>query len=102
MKLSAVEWLIVVAIVLILGSTVFFSTREPGPVVDDPTTNWKTSSPDQCLRREIFNECLAKIPKGPEKIHNSNDWDEAIDSCASHAYKSSLRQYKTIKPECRV
>jgi len=35
---------------------------------------------DNKLRREIFNECLGNIPKGPERTV-TNDWDEVIVEC---------------------
>jgi hypothetical protein len=35
---------------------------------------------DNKLRREIFNECLKNIPKGPERTV-TNDWDEVIVEC---------------------
>ncbi|ANZ50317.1 hypothetical protein PHOBOS_127 [Erwinia phage vB_EamM_Phobos] len=44
---------------------------------------------DQQLRREIFKECLASIPKGPEKIDNSNDWQEVVEECGEQARKMS-------------
>jgi hypothetical protein len=63
--------------------------------------NEVTTAPDQCLRREIFMQCLAAVPKGPEKVSDSNDWDEVIDSCASAAHYQSLRRVDKIKEECR-
>lgn len=40
---------------------------------------------DQALRRQIFKECLESIPKGPEKIDNSNDWQEVVEECGDQA-----------------
>lgn len=57
---------------------------------------------DQCLRREIFKECLSLIPKGPEVIGVSNDWDEVIETCSRTAGYQSLRNLELIKPECRL
>lgn len=61
-----------------------------------------TSGPDQCMRAELFQKCLAAVPKGPERIDNSNDWDEVVQKCESAAYYQSLRQFSQIKPECRA
>jgi len=46
--------------------------------------------PDQKLRREIFMQCLEKIPKGPETV-KYNDWQEVINECGKQAYYISLR-----------
>lgn len=72
---------------------------QPVAGVDRP--RYETQANDQCLRRELFKECMAALPKGPERIHNSNDWSEVVDECDSFAQRTSVRQYSTIKPECR-
>lgn len=57
---------------------------------------------DQCLRREIFNECLRVLPAGPLST-KYNDWAEVVNACASQAYTTSIRNNaQTIKPECRA
>jgi len=56
---------------------------------------------DQCMRREIFNECLKTIPAGPTKAHY-NDWSEVVGKCEDAAYYQSLRKTTQIKPECRT
>lgn len=56
---------------------------------------------DQCLRREVFMQCLATVPKGPERVSDSNDWDEVIDECATAAQYMSVRRLSKIKEECR-
>ena len=33
----------------------------------------------------VFKECMAILPKGAERIHNSNDWDEVVGECREHA-----------------
>jgi hypothetical protein len=55
---------------------------------------------DQCMRREIFTECLKIVPAGPTKTHY-NDWAEVIGKCENAAYYQSLRKTTQIKPECR-
>lgn len=62
----------------------------------------RTPEPDQCMRREIFKECLALIPKGPQSVHNSNDWQEVVAECGEVALYQSKRQPEFIKPECRA
>lgn len=58
---------------------------------------------DQCMRREIFQQCLLNAPKGPNSIHNSNDMDEVIEACDSAAYYQARRKSNAlIKEECRV
>ena len=46
--------------------------------------------PDQALRRQIFKECLAAIPKGPERTVY-NDWAEVVSECESAAYYQSIK-----------
>jgi len=55
---------------------------------------------DQCMREQIFKECLALVPKGPERT-TYNDWYEVVSECESAAYWQSLRRVENIKPECR-
>jgi hypothetical protein len=57
--------------------------------------------PDQCMRREIFQQCLRALPAGPVST-KYNDRDEVVKSCESAAYYQSLRQPGQIKPECKV
>ena len=45
---------------------------------------------DQCLRVELFTNCLDRIPKGPQTV-NHNDWDEVVFACSRIAYAQSLR-----------
>lgn len=59
------------------------------------------SGADQCLRTELFERCLARIPVGPTTVHH-NDWAEVVDECETSAYYQSLRHKKHIKPECRA
>lgn len=60
----------------------------------------RTSFSDQCLRREIFQQCLAAVPPGPA-APKYNDWAEVIDECETAAFRQSYREVKHIKPECR-
>lgn len=61
-----------------------------------------SSAPDQCLRQEIFKQCVANLPKGPTHLTAAgNDWSEVIQQCDSTAYLQSIRIKNTIKPECR-
>jgi hypothetical protein len=60
-----------------------------------------TNGPDQCLRREIFQQCLAALPKGPDRTGTSSDWDEVVGACENAAYYQSQRRFPHIKPECR-
>lgn len=57
---------------------------------------------DQCLRTEIFKQCMSSLPKGPTNLTAAgNDWDEVVDSCARAANWQSMRLTTQIKPECR-
>lgn len=55
---------------------------------------------DQCMRAQIFQQCLKAVPAGPVSS-NYNDWSEVVAQCASTAYYQSLRQREHVKPECR-
>lgn len=61
-------------------------------------TDYSTS--DECLRREIFQQCLASVPKGPQTTQE-NPWHKVIAECESAAYYQSQRLSSRIKPECR-
>ena len=54
---------------------------------------------DQCLRREIFQQCMAALPAGPQST-KYNDWDEVVSQCDTAAGHQSIRQRRFIKPEC--
>lgn len=69
----------------------------PQPKPKEPETRMV---PDQCLRREIFMQCLQSLPAGPAAT-KYNDWDEVVGSCGNAAYYQSLRQEQHVKPECR-
>jgi hypothetical protein len=55
--------------------------------------------PDQCLRAQLFHQCLATVPKGPEATRY-NDWDEVVSACESAAYHQSLRAIGTVPQQC--
>ena len=59
-----------------------------------------TSGPDQCMRREIFMQCMAALPAGPNEV-KYNDWSEVVGQCETVAYYQSVRETTAIKPECR-
>lgn len=56
---------------------------------------------DQCIRERLFKECMSSLPVGPTHTQY-NDWDEVVDSCASYAYRTSVRKYSSIPLECRT
>lgn len=63
----------------------------------------RANQPDQCLRQEIFKQCMASLPSGPQSITAAgNDWDEVVKSCDSTAHYQSIRTTQTIKQECRA
>lgn len=66
-----------------------------------PMTEPATQS-DQCMRVELFKACMAALPKGPERIHNSNDWDEVVGKCDNVAYYQSRRPKDHIEAKCRI
>ena len=56
---------------------------------------------DQCLRREITNECMKSLPAGPVAT-KYNDWDEVVSECRQNGYYMSIRKRKFVKPECQA
>ena len=56
--------------------------------------------PDQCLRRELFNECMKSLPAGPVATQY-NDWDDVVAECRKYAWSVSTRLESMIKKECR-
>lgn len=57
------------------------------------------AGPDQCLRREIFQQCMKALPAGPQAT-KYNDWDEVVSQCESAAYYQSLKKKTQITAEC--
>ena len=55
---------------------------------------------DQCLRAELFKQCMASLPQGPVST-KYNDWDEVVDSCESASYGQSMRKRGHVRPECQ-
>ena len=58
------------------------------------------SLPDQCLRVQLFSQCMSQLPTGPVSTQY-NDWDEVVQACNSVAHSQSIRPIPNIKPECR-
>ena len=57
--------------------------------------------PNQCLRAEIFKQCMAILPNGPVST-KYNDWNEVVSECASTAYHQSMRKPEAVPLECRA
>ena len=79
---------------LILVSALLLVACDSEVVVKDPQIS------DQCLRRELFNECMKSLPAGPVATHY-NDWDDVVSECKSYAWSTSVRLQSVIKKECR-
>lgn len=56
------------------------------------------SVPDNCLRAEIFKQCMAAIPNN---LHDAN-FSLSINACDSAALYQSKRRTSLIKKECRA
>lgn len=55
---------------------------------------------DQCMRVELFNNCLKELPAGPVST-KYNDWAEVVEACNNTSFYMSQRKRDYIKPECR-
>lgn len=54
---------------------------------------------DQCLRVELFQQCMKSLPAGPVATHY-NDWSEVVTSCEAAAFYQSMRPRVAVKKEC--
>lgn len=63
-------------------------------------TDEQKSGPDQCLRAQLFKDCMGSLPAGPQET-KYNDWAEVVAECESTAYYQSIRPFTAIKKECR-
>jgi hypothetical protein len=57
---------------------------------------------DQCLRNEIFQQCMKILPRGPRTTGMSNDWDEVVKECGEQGFYQSKRKREFVKPECQA
>ena len=80
-------------LILLLPLLLIACGQDDKPFIDERVAN-------QCLRREIFNECMKILPAGPLAT-KYNDWDEVVAECGSQAYYMSQRIKSTIPAECR-
>ena len=79
---------------LILVSALLLVACDSKVVDKDPQIS------DQCLRRELFNECMKLLPAGPVATHY-NDWDDVVSECRGYAWSTSVRFRSVIKKECQ-
>ena len=80
---------------LILFSVLLLAAcgKDDKPFIDERVAN-------QCLRRELFNECMKMLPAGPVAT-KYNDWDEVVAECGRQSYYMSQRKESTIPAGCR-
>lgn len=79
-------------IVIIVAAVLASGCAEDVPV--------EMSLPDQCLRAQLFQQCMNSLPEGPKTAGKYNDWDEVVEACASSSYFQSIRRVSQIEPEC--
>lgn len=60
-----------------------------------------SAGPDQCLRREIFKQCMELTQKVSQTV-TYNDTDEIISECEKVAYYQSMKQKSYIPNWCRL
>lgn len=54
---------------------------------------------DQCIRQQLFQQCMSELPAGPVVTHY-NDWDDVVNACNTTAYNMSLRLNSQVQPAC--
>ncbi len=59
------------------------------------------SQSDQCIRAELFRQCMQSLPAGPVATQY-NDWAEVVDECDGASYYQSMRPTQHIAPQCRT
>jgi len=57
---------------------------------------------DQCLRIKLAQQCMKDLPKGPNIVGTSNDWDEVVDQCDTNAKYQARRRRQYVAPECAL
>lgn len=56
---------------------------------------------DQCIRAQLFQACLERLPSGPSSMVENGDWGEVVEACEDASRRQSLRPISQVKPECR-
>ena len=57
---------------------------------------------DQCIRNELFQQCMSVIPTGPTHLtETKNQWSDVIEACENQATHASYRLTSVVKLECR-
>lgn len=80
--ISALFWLAILSLVFLSGCA-------------------ETVGTDQCMRREIFLQCLKALPAGPVET-KYNDWDDVVLECDVAARYQSRRNKSQIAAQCGV
>jgi hypothetical protein len=75
------------------GALVGCSESSPNSTPDKIVNN-------QCLRVELFQQCMKNLPAGPNATMY-NDWDEVVSQCETAAYYQAKRPMFSVPRECR-
>lgn len=74
-------------------SAVFLGTLFLSGCVEKPEV-------DQCMRRELFQQCLRLVPQGPKSVGIS-DWADVVKQCEVASYYQSLVTKSSIAKQCQ-
>jgi len=55
---------------------------------------------DQCVRAELFKQCMTLLPAGPQST-KFNDWDDVVESCNDTSRSQASRRIEFVKSECQ-
>jgi hypothetical protein len=55
---------------------------------------------DQCIRWQLFQQCMAALPAGPVQA-KYNDWDEVVSQCESTASRAAYRIPELVPDTCK-
>jgi hypothetical protein len=55
---------------------------------------------DQCIRWQLFQQCMAALPAGPQRTQY-NDWDDVVSQCEDAATRASYRIPALIPAACK-
>jgi len=70
-----------------------------GCTYDDPPEKRQWAI-DQCVRAELFKQCMTLLPAGPQST-KYNDWDDVVESCNDVSRVQAARRIEFVKPECQ-
>ena len=89
-----------ILIAMLLAGCNMTTDANGSKVISTSSDTSELATVDQCMRAQLFQQCMKSLPAGPIATHY-NDWDEVVDECQKASKYMSVRKRKNIKEECR-